>query len=227
MSKGLPLIVTRPDPGGAATVSRARAVGLDARHCPLFAVHALAWTAPDPAHFDALLLTSAQAARLGGDGLARLAVLPVHAVGAATAEAARAAGLSVVEVGATDGQTLIDAMTSRGIERILWLCGRDRTRFDARGAAISAIACYAADAVAPPDDWPALVDAPAILLAHSRRAAERIADLVPGRRAHLMLGAISVKAAAAAGAGWGNVAVAERPDDAAMLALACALCHKG
>ena len=227
MSAGLPLIVTRPDPGGAATVARARAMGLDARHRPLFAARPLAWTAPDPGDFDALLLTSAQAARLGGAALARLAPLPVHAVGAATAEAASAAGLRVVEVGATDGQALVDAMTSRGVTRILWLCGRDRTRFDTRGAAITALPCYAADAVTPPADWPALVAAPAVLLAHSRRAAERIAALVPDARAHLALVAISAKAASAAGAGWGDVAVAERPDDAAMLALARALCHKG
>ena len=37
--------------------------------------------------FDALLLTSAAAARLGGPGLACLAALPVYAVGAATARA--------------------------------------------------------------------------------------------------------------------------------------------
>jgi uroporphyrinogen-III synthase len=227
MSVGRPLIVTRPDPGGAATVARARALGLDARHLPLFAARPLAWTAPDPLDFDALLLTSAQAARLGGTELARLAGLPVHAVGAATAEAATAAGLRVTEIGASDAQTLIDAMTSRGIARILWLCGRDRTDFDARGAAISALPSYAVDTVPPPAEWPALVAAPAVLLAHSARAAERIAALVPGARAHLALVAISAKAASAAGAGWGDIAVAERPDDAAMLALAHALCHKG
>jgi uroporphyrinogen-III synthase len=227
MSAGLPLIVTRPNPGGAATLARARALGLDARHLPLFAARPLAWTAPDPLDFDALLLTSAQAARLGGTELARLAGLPVHAVGAATADAATAAGLRVTEIGASDAQTLIDAMTSRGIARILWLCGRDRTDFDARGAAISALPSYAVDAVPPPAEWAVLVAAPAVLLAHSARAAERIAALVPGARAHLALVAISAKAASAAGAGWGDIAVAERPDDAAMLALAHALCHKG
>ncbi len=227
MTKGLPLIVTRPDPGGGATVARAREMGLDARQCPLFAVHPLVWSAPDPGEFDALLLTSAQAARLGGDGLARLKALPAHAVGAATAEAARKAGLDVVEVGSTNGQALVDAMTSREIRRILWLCGRERTHLDPRGSTISAIPCYAAEAVAPPAEWSALIGAPAVLLAHSRRAAERISELVPGARAQLALGAISAKAAAAAGSGWAEVAVAERPDDAAMLALACALCHKG
>jgi uroporphyrinogen-III synthase len=227
MSAGLPLIVTRPNPGGAATLARARALGLDARHLSLFAARPLAWIAPDPRDFDALLLTSAQAARLGGTGLARLSALPVHAVGAATAEAATAAGLRVTEVGTSDAQTLIDAMTSRGIARILWLCGRDRTDFDARGAAISALPSYAVDTVPPPAEWPALVAAPAVLLAHSARAAERIAALAPGARAHLALVAISAKAASAAGAGWGDIAVAERPDDAAMLALAHALCHKG
>jgi uroporphyrinogen-III synthase len=227
MSAGLPLIVTRPDPGGAATVARARALGLDARHLSLFAARPLAWIAPDPRDFDALLLTSAQAARLGGTELARLAGLPVHAVGAATAEAATAAGLRVTEIGASDAQTLIDAMTSRGIARILWLCGRDRTDFDARGAAISALPSYAVDAVPPPAEGAVLVAAPAVLLAHSARAAERIAALVPGARAHLALVAISAKAASAAGAGWDDIAIAERPDDAAMLALAHALCHKG
>ncbi|HMN55273.1 MAG TPA: uroporphyrinogen-III synthase, partial [Sphingopyxis sp.] len=72
MTGDLPLVVTRADPGGAATVARARAVGLDARPMPLFAARALAWSPPDPAGFDALLLTSAQAARLGGTGLAAL-----------------------------------------------------------------------------------------------------------------------------------------------------------
>ena len=63
MKQGLPLIVTRADPGGAATVERARALGLDARHLPLFAAHPLEWAVPE-GDFDALLLTSAQAVRL-------------------------------------------------------------------------------------------------------------------------------------------------------------------
>lgn len=224
---GLPLIVTRPDPGGAATVARAAALDLDAHHMPLFAAHALPWAAPDPARFDALLITSAQAARLAGADLGRLASLPVHAVGAATATAARAAGLSVAMTGESDAQHLLDAMAAQGIGRILWLCGRDRSAFDARGAELTALPCYAVDPASPPAGWPRLIAAPAVLLAHSARGAARIAELAGAARKHLKLVAISAKAAAAAGDGWAKIAVSGHPGDAAMLAEAHALCHKG
>ncbi|WP_411340042.1 uroporphyrinogen-III synthase [Sphingopyxis sp. J-6] len=227
MTAGLPLLVTRPDPGGAATVERARALGLDARPMPLFEAHALPWTAPDPADFDAMLVTSAQAVRLSGPELVRLAALPVHAVGAATAQAAEAAGLTVAAAGDSDAQHLLGAMASQGIGSILWLCGRDRSAFDARGARLVAIPCYAVDPVPPPREWAGLIAAPAVLLAHSARGAARIADLAGAARKHLKLVAISAKAAAAAGGGWAEIAVAGRPNDAAMLAEAHALCHKG
>ena len=227
MSAGLPLLVTRADPGGARTVARARAMGLDAHHLPLFAARPLPWRAPDPAGFDALLLTSAQAARLGGGELATLAALPVYAVGAVTAAAAEAAGLHVAAVGDADGQQLLDAMTSAKIRRILWLSGRDRSALDPRGAAMVALACYAVDPVPPPAEWDRLIARPAVLSVHSARGAARLADLAGAARGHLALAAIGPTAAAAAGKGWRDVAVAARPEDAALLAQARFLCHKG
>ena len=224
---GPPLIVTRPEPGNAATMERARAMGFDARAMPLFAAHPIAWSAPAPADFDALLLTSAFAARLAGPELARLAALPVHAVGAATASAAEAAGLTVARSGAADGQRLLDDMTSENIRNILWLCGRDRSEFDAPGAAITPLPCYAVDPVPPPAGWAELIAAPAVLLAHSTRAARRISDLVGDARAHLSLAAISPAVAAAAGEGWRDLAIADQPGDVAILAQARALWHKG
>lgn len=227
MSESLPLLVTRADPGGAATVQRARAAGLDARHVPLFAARSIAWEAPQAAGFDALLLTSAQAARLGGPQLATLADLPVHAVGEATASAARAAGLQVAATGEQDIRTLLDAMVSQKIERVLWLCGRDRTTVDVAGIAITPLPVYAVNATLPPPEWAGLTAAPAIVMVHSARGAGRIADLAGEQRKHLTLLAISAAVAAAAGEGWAGKAVSCRPDDAAMLAEAHALCHKG
>ena len=58
MTGGLPLIVTRPEPGNAATVERAREMGFDARAMPLFAARALDWAAPPVEDFDALLLVT-------------------------------------------------------------------------------------------------------------------------------------------------------------------------
>ena len=227
MNAGLPLVVTRADPGGMATVERAQRAGLDARHLPLFAARPLDWQAPDPARFDALLLTSAQAVRLAGTDLKALAGLPVHAVGAATADAARLAGLTVAAIGDTDARTLLDAMASEAVGPVLWLCGRERTALDAAGIAVTPLAVYAVDAVPPPFEWDALTAAPAVVMAHSARGAARIADLAGDRRKHLTLLAISPAVAAAAGEGWAVKAISVRPDDAAMLAEAHALCHKG
>lgn len=230
MSRTPPVIVTRAEPGNAVTVARARAVGLDARGIPLFAACALPWLAPDPAGYDALLLTSAQALRLAGPELARLAPLPSFAVGTATADAAETAGLSVVMTGDGTVQPLIDAMTS-GIlpsraPRILWLCGRDRTAFDARGAQLEPLACYAVDPVDPPPPWAVLTAAPAIILAHSERGAARAAMLAGESRRHLSLVAISEKVAHAAGQGWVEVTVTPTPDDAAMVTAAHIMCQK-
>ena len=194
---------------------------------PLFAAQPVEWRVPAREDFDALLLTSAFAARLAGPELARLAALSVHAVGEATARAAEAAGLTVAMTGTADAQRLLDDMASRNIRAILWLCGRDRSGFDARGAAIAPLPCYAVDPVPPPAEWAELIAAPAVLLAHSARAAQRISDLVGGARGHLSLAAVSAAAAAAAGAGWRDIAVADRPDDVAILAQARALWHKG
>ncbi|BBB10185.1 uroporphyrinogen-III synthase [Sphingopyxis sp. EG6] len=227
MSGGLPLVVTRPEPGNSATIGRAAALGLDARAMPLFAAHPIDWALPAPTNYDALLLTSAQAVRLAGVQLAELAALPVHAVGEATANAARAAGLTVVQTGTADGQALLDAMASEKIGRILWLCGRERSEFDPRGALLDPRACYGVEPAEPPGDWAEVIAAPAVLLAHSARAARRIGDLVGASRGHLALVAISPAVAAAAGAGWAEQVAAAAPTDAAMLALAHALCHKG
>ena len=90
-----PLLILRPEPGNDATAERARALGLAPLQCPLFALQPLAWDAPDPARYDALLLTSANALRQGGEGLGAVRALDVYAVGAATAAAAREGGLRV------------------------------------------------------------------------------------------------------------------------------------
>ena len=61
-----PLAVLRPEPGNGATAARIEELGFRAIRLPLFAVRALAWTMPDAADHDALLLTSANAVRFGG-----------------------------------------------------------------------------------------------------------------------------------------------------------------
>jgi uroporphyrinogen-III synthase len=53
--------------------------------------------------FDAVMLTSANAARLAGDAMASFTALPCYAVGEASAAAAADAGFADIRVGPSDG----------------------------------------------------------------------------------------------------------------------------
>jgi uroporphyrinogen-III synthase len=221
----LPIVILRPEPGASETARRAAALGLMVRTVPLFRIESRPWTVPDLTQHDVLLLTSANAVRHAGPGLAMLADLPAYAVGGTTAKAAEAAGLTVAATGERDAQAMVDAMTSCDPRRILWLAGEQRSALDPGAARITAISCYAARAVADPPGWAEAVAGPAVLLAHSARAAGRAAALAGAARAHLHLAAISPAAAAAAGDGWAATAAAPQPTDTDLLALAARLCQ--
>ncbi len=213
-----PLVVLRPEPGAGATLAAARALGLDAVAAPLFDIRALDWSLPgDPP--DAVLMTSAAAARLGGAGLAALIALPLYAVGAATAAAARGAGFTRIVAGAGDADAIVARARSDGIGTLLHLAGREH-RVPAETITIVRRIVYAADAVALPD-----LPADPVVLLHSPRAAALFASLVPDRRA-IAIAAISAATLAAAGPGWRATAVAERPADPALLAVAAKLCDQ-
>ncbi len=211
-----PVAVLRPEPGNAATCAAIVAAGGRAISLPLFAIAPVPWTPPaNLTGFDALLLTSANAARLAGPGLTRLAHLPVHSVGAATAAAARAAGLTVAKVGSGDAAALIASLPP-GI-RLLHLAGRER----ATQPGVTAITVYAADPLVD-IDTSALNGT--VTMLHSARAAQRLAELVaPVDRAAIRLAAIAPAVAGAAGHGWARVESAPHPRDLALVALATAL----
>lgn len=214
------LVILRPEPGASATVESARAAGLDATAAPLFRIEPVTWEMP-AGEFDALLLTSANAVRHGGPGLEALRELPVHAVGAATAEVARAAGFAVAASGEGGVDALLGAIAP-GV-RLLHLAGDDRrVPADARQP-ITAVTVYRA--VELQADLDAI--AGAVALVHSPRAARRLRELVPAEvRNTVRIAAISSAAADAAGAGWERVAAADAPNDADLLALAARLCDK-
>ncbi len=206
--------VLRPEPGNARTAAAIEAAGLTAIRLPLFAVAPVAWEAPEPAGFDALLLTSANALRHGGGGLTLLRSLPVHAVGEATAAAARAAGFAVMTVGTSDAATLVAGLPAG--TRLLHLAGRERGMLPG----VTALTVYAADPL-PIDTAQCARLAGSVALLHSARAAARLATIVPPElRATMRLAAISAAVAATAGQGWQQVATATRPRDDAMIALA-------
>jgi len=213
------VLVLRPEPGASATVERAREMGLDAVAVPLFAVEPVAWKVPDPARFDGLLLTSANAARHGGEQLQRLRGLRVYAVGEATAEAARDAGFDIAATGEGGVDRLLGSIDA-GL-KLLHLCGENRREPQGTGQRITPIAVYRAEAIAAPDLSAA---EGAIALIHSPRAGRRFADLAHDR-ASIAIAAISLAAAEAVGTGWRAVESAAAPTDEALLALAARLCN--
>jgi uroporphyrinogen-III synthase len=212
-----PLLLLRPEPGLSASAERARALGLEVLTCPLFEVEPVAWTAPETGGYDALLLTSASAVRLGGEQLTGLKALPVHAVGRATADAARAAGFEVATVGDGNAADLLARLPPDA--RLLHLAGGDHR--DSDDPRVSRRIIYRAAEIRQPA-LPALSGL--VVAVYSPRAGRRLAELA-AERGGTSIAAISDAAAATAGAGWERVELAERPDDSSLLALAAMLCH--
>ena len=119
-----PLMLLRPEPGFTVSAETARQMGLEVIGAPLFSIEAVEWDAPESGMFDGLLIGSANALRHGGEALNRYARLPAHVVGEATAEAVRAAGMLVGQIGRGGLQSLLDRLAGRNLRLLrlaLWL----------------------------------------------------------------------------------------------------------
>jgi len=214
------VLILRPEPGASETAARARAMGLEPVVRPLFELSPVPWDVPDARRHDAIFFTSANAARLGGEGLSALAALPAYAVGESTAAALKAARFADIRTGNADGAALVEAAASDGVRRALHLCGRDNIELRHRDVMIEQRIVYAADEVAGPMEVPA----GAVVLLHSARAAAAFARRVADRSA-IRIAAISPAVAEAAGDGWAAKVAAPRPRDEALLEVARALCQ--
>jgi len=220
------VLILRPEPGASATALRAKALGLDPISAPLFSVIPVAWTPPEGA-FDAVVITSANAARLGGAELASWRHLPCYAVGEASAIAAREAGFADIRIGPSDGEALVGIMAAGGIATAVHPCGIDRIPLATSQVRVVDVPVYASESVAElPDVAVEAIAGGALVLLHSPRAASHFASLA-GERGAIRIAVISPAAARAAGGGWSAIHVAERPRDEALLELAVKLCQTG
>lgn len=206
-------------------------MGLKPVVAPLFTLRPMDWEPPDPAGFDAVLMTSANAARLAGAGLHRFVHVPCHAVGEASADAAADAGFHDVRTGPHDGMAAVAAAIRAGHKRLFHPSGRERTSLNVPGVVIQAVAVYASDAVATlPGRACEAITAGAVVLVHSPRAGNVLDGLSRDAgvsRGQAVLAAISRSAAQAAGIGWWAIEAASRPRDDALLELAAELCQTG
>lgn len=220
------LVVLRPEPGASASVARAAQGGLQALAYPLFTIRPVAWTPLDAAKFDAILFTSANAVRHGGEGLSRYRHLPVFAVGQATADAAVAAGFGHCVAGGTDVAAVLRCLAQAGHRNIFHPAGKDVRDVDTGALHVTRVMVYASDDSGDADGLAAVLHGECVVLVHSPRAGGRLAELVaPDVRPRHHVVAISPAAMAAAGTGWASVCAADRPDDTVLLALAAKLCQ--
>jgi uroporphyrinogen-III synthase len=222
-----PVLVTRSEPGATRTVARLTALGYTTINA---ATAQVIWhdVVLDLAGDDALALTSPNGAVAAG-GLVERRDTEVFAVGAATADMARAQGFTNVLSADGDGAALAALIAQRSKATIVHVRGRDKS-FDLTRALTRAnvkareVIAYAAEPV-PALRHAALeaVSAHSVVLVHSPKGAARFVKLV--RQAltntgfgHLRAAAISDAAAEPLRAhGFGRVEVATQPDEPALL----------
>ncbi|HKX80502.1 MAG TPA: uroporphyrinogen-III synthase [Novosphingobium sp.] len=231
-----PLVVIRPQPGCDATLKAARALGLEAHGFPLFEIHPHAWEPPQPDEVDALLVGSANAFRHASHGLWAFRSKPAYVVGARTAEAARAGGFEVVAIGEAGLQSLFARLQSEH-RRLLRPGGRKRVELHPPpGVTVLDHVVYSSAPLPMPAALAELLRRPAVVMLHSREAALHFVTqcdahgLDRSRIALALIGPRLVDATPTPSdpevGGWGALAVAEAPDEPALLALAARMCQE-
>lgn len=222
-----PLVLLRPEPGWSASAAAARAAGLEVIGHPLFDAQPMPWSLPG-GDYDGLLVGSATVFAQGGPLLAGLRALPVHAVGEATAKAARAAGFEVVRTGAGGLQALLDASAGQPA-RYLRLGGAERVELASHpGQRVTECTVYRmVPRQLDPVLTSALATAAPVVALHSAAIARQFTAEVERLgvpRGGLFLLALGPRVAREAGLGWAAVHLADAPSAAALLAKAAALC---
>ena len=229
------IAVTRPQADGDRTATALRARGHQVLVAPLMRVEPVA--ADLAGSWAAVIITSANApgAIAGHTARAALSKLPAYAVGRRSAEAARQAGFSEVATAGGDVRDLVRLIAERHADAagpLLYLAGEDRAadligELSARGIAAEMRVVYRAVTAPFPPPLVAALQAGAIdaVLHFSKRSAD---NYLTGARAaglfvqalaprHLCLAAPIAEPLARAGAA--RIAVAARPDEAALIDL--------
>lgn len=182
--------ITRAQPAADATAERVRALGHEPVVAPLLAVKPVPDVAIDLSGVAALAFTSANGVRAFAD-LSGERALRVFAVGAATAEAARAAGFRLVLSADGDVDALANGIAMRKGELrgavlhpgALDLAGDLVGALEAHGVAARRLALYETVAVPPPPETAAALLASDAVLLHSPKAAQVLAALVKAQPA--------------------------------------------
>ena len=226
--------VTRAEPGAARTAQRLHDRGYAPLVAPLIATRALAFVAPSASAYDVLAFTSAAgvaAFATAFDGAPP--IVPVFAVGDASAAAARRAGFRGVRSAAGDGRALcalILAETSKGARVLHPAASRPAfdlaaaLRHEGRGAeSLPVYETLPVDALPDPAQRALADRGLRAILIHSPAAGRTLAQLQPALANDITLVALSDACAETVESLRRRTIVAETPDEAAIVAALDAL----
>ena len=229
------LLITRDEASAERTAVALRAHGHEPIVAPLFGIEILSEVEPEDAPWDAILLTSVNALRGVCTWKGRWRDVPAFAVGDRTAQAMREQGFTAVTSAAGDVNDLADLVVARLTPpaRLLYLAGEERVGdlagvLRARNFAVDLVQVYrvVAAQTLPPSAAAALNGEIDGVLHFSRRSAE--AFLTAARNSGLLEAALNKPvhyclsariAEPLREAGAADVRAADRPDEAALLAL--------
>jgi uroporphyrinogen-III synthase len=228
------VVITRPHPQGERTAAALAARGHDVWEVPLMRIEPV--VADLTGEWGAVAITSANAPSAIAENPARakLAALPLYAVGRRSADAAREAGFSDVTAAGGDVRDLVKFIGAHSPSLpLLYLAGEDRAadlvaELAAHGIGAEMRVVYRAVTLGFPDELVAALEAGGdvqAVLHFSRRSAE---NYLAGARArgvaqqaiavrHYCLSAQVAEPLQAAGAK--RVVVAPRPEEAALIEL--------
>ena len=229
------LVVTRPQADSERTAAALRARGHEVLVAPLLRVEPVAGNFSGG--WGGVIITSANAPGAIADNPAGKALfkLPLFAVGRRSADAARQASFSNVTAAGGDVRDLVKLIAERHADAsapLLYLAGEDRAadlvaELAVHGVAAELAVVYRAGSAPFPPELTAALEAGDVdgVLHFSRRSAENY--IAGARQAGIIEQALEVRhfclarpiAEPLSGAGAGSIAVAKRPDEAALLGL--------
>lgn len=177
------LVILRPTDGALQSAAIAHNLGFDPLIASASEICPLDWEAPDPREFDAIMITSANALR-GGDAVLQYRILPMFAVGKATAKLATEMGFTIAAIGQGGAKALWPLIVSHGAKNILRLVGRDYVAVET-DLNVRTIISYEARALPIADNLKALMSdsaAPHIFTFHSAKAVQIFDDYIAEMR---------------------------------------------
>jgi uroporphyrinogen-III synthase len=230
------VVITRPQPQGKRTADALAARGHDVFEAPLMRIEPI--DADIAGRWGAVIVTSANApgAVAGNPAFAALTRLPLYAVGARSAEAAREAGFTDVTSAGGAVRDLVRMLRERRADAsapLLYLAGEDRAadligELAADGIAAEMRVVYRAVTLPFPDELVAALEAGGdvqAVLHFSRRSAENY--VAAARTAGILEQAMAVRHYCLSdqvgeplkAAGAQRVMVAPRPEETALIEL--------